>query len=139
MRRTPFMTILWLSIFISAGAWAAVPQALHYSGKLDTAGGSFTGTVDVQFTLYAAADAPTGFWQDTQALAVTSGRFHAVLGPLSASDVQVAALHVAVKVGTDAEMDRVAISSVPYALRAVEANNAATLGGESASAFADAR
>jgi len=109
--------------------FAAVPQTLHYSGKLNAAAGAFTGTIDITFTLYADANATTGFWSETQAVNAQSGRFHVVLGnttPLTAADVNVAALHLGVKVATDNEMAKVPISSVPYALQAA---NAATLGG----------
>jgi hypothetical protein len=133
--------MFWLvlfALFISTTALAAVPQTLHFSGKLDTAGGVFTGTIEVTFGLYADANAASSFWSDKQAVMVTNGRFHVELGPFGAGDVDVAALHVGVTVGTDNEMDKVAISSVPYALRASEAGNAATVGGQAATAFADA-
>ncbi len=138
MRRTRLIALVFLALFISTAAWAAVPQTLHYSGKLDTAGGSFNGTADVTFALYADANAATSFWSDSQAVTVTNGRFHVELGPLSAADVDVSALQLGVTVGADDEMDKVAIASVPYALRAVEAGNAATVGGQAATDFAAA-
>ena len=133
MRRISRVGLVVFALFISTTTWAGVPQTLHYSGKLDTAGAAFTGTVDVGFSLYEDANTATGFWSDTQAVAGTNGRFHVQLGPLSAADVDVAALHLGVAVGADDEMDRVAIASVPYALRASEAGNAATVGGQAAS------
>ena len=74
-------------------------------------------------------------------MSVQNGRFHVKLGgttTLSAASVDVAALHVGVTVDSDDEMDKVAIHSVPYALRATEADNAATVGGQAATAFAPA-
>jgi len=61
MRRTRFTAFLLFTLFISTAAWAAVPQTLHYSGKMDTAGGAFTGSIDVTFALYDGADAVTSF------------------------------------------------------------------------------
>ena len=119
--------------------WADVLQTLHYSGKLDTAGGAFTGTIEVTFDLYAGAGAKSSFWSETQAVAVQNGRFHAQLGSkttLTPADVNVANLHLDVTVGTDDEMGKVPIASVPYAFRAIEAANAATVGGQTASSFA---
>ncbi len=119
--------------------WADVPQTLHYSGKLDTAGGAFTGTIEVTFSLYNGAGAKSSFWSETQAVAVQNGRFHAQLGSkttLTPADVNVADLHLGVTVGTDDEMGKVPIASVPYAFRASEAANAATVGGQAASSFA---
>jgi hypothetical protein len=125
----------------TAVAWAAVPQTLHYSGKLDTAGGAFTGTIEVTFDLYAGAGAKSSFWSETQAVAVQNGRFHAQLGSkttLTPADVNVADLHLGVTVGTDDEMGKVPVASVAYAFRASEAANAATVGGQAASSFAGA-
>jgi hypothetical protein len=138
MRRTSIFWLALFALFISTTAWAVVPQALHYSGKLDTAGGVFTGTIEVTFGLYADANVASSFWSDKQSVIVTNGRFHVQLGPFGAGDMDVAALQLGVKVGSDDEMDRVAINSVPYALRAVEAGNAATVGGQASTAFAAA-
>ncbi len=136
MRRINTIGLVCVALFISTTAGAAIPETLHYSGKLNTGNGAFTGTVDVTFSLYEDTNAATSFWTDTQAVAVTNGRFHVTLGPLSAATVNVSALHLGVTVGTDDEMDKVAIASVPYALRAAEAGNALTVGGQGAADFA---
>jgi len=124
---------------LSLTALAVVPNHLNYSGKLDTGSGSFTGSVDITFSLYPTAT-DAHFWQETQAVSVVDGRFHVKLGtntsnPLVPGDLTVAALHVGIKVATDGEMDKEPISSVPYAMRASEAANAQTLGGKAASTF----
>ncbi len=133
MSRASAVLYVWLALLIvTASAWASVPKTLHYSGKLDTSNSAFTGTIDITFTLYANANATTGFWSESQAVVVHNGRFHVQLGsttPLLTQQLDVAALHLGVKVATDNEMAKVPISSVPYALQAA---NAATLGGKSA-------
>jgi hypothetical protein len=139
MRRTSRLWVVLFALFISTAAWATVPQTLHFSGKLDTAGGAFTGSIEVTFALYDGPDAVSSFWSETQAVSVQNGRFHVELGnttTLSAASVDVAALHLGVTVDTDDEMALVPISSVPYAFRATEAGNAKTVGGQAATAFA---
>ena len=118
MRWTRMAAIFICALLTPLALDAAVPQTLHYSGQIDTGGGSFTGSVDVTFSLYDTSAAAKSFWSDTQAVAVSGGRFHVQLGPLSAADLDVVALHLGVKVSTDAEMNKVAIASVPYALLA---------------------
>jgi len=118
MRRENTIGLVYLALFISTAAGAAIPQTLHYSGKLDTGGGSFTGTVDVTFSLYESSAAVKSFWSDTQAVSVADGRFHVNLGPLAAGMVDVPALQLGIAVATDAEMAKVPIAAVPYALLA---------------------
>jgi hypothetical protein len=139
MRRTSIFWLALFALFISTTAWAAVPQALHYSGKLDTAGGVFTGTIEVAFALYAEETGGGSFWSEKLAVSVVKGRFDVQLGKKTAikpTDLDVEALYVGVAVGEDDEMERMLISSVPYALNAIEAVNAVLLGGLPASEFA---
>ena len=79
MRRTCMIALVFLALFISTAALAAVPQTLHYSGKLDAGGGAFTGTVDVAFALYVDANAASSFWSDTQAVLENRVEMFAVL------------------------------------------------------------
>jgi hypothetical protein len=133
MRRTNRIGLVVFALFMGTAAQAAIPQTLHYSGRLNTAGGAFTGTIEVAFALYAGQGAKSSFWSETQAVAAQNGRFHVQLGSkttLSAADVDVEALHLGVTVAGDAEMERVPIASVPYALRADEAGNAQRLNGQ---------
>jgi len=133
MKRILALAVICIGLIYGGNhASAAVPQTLHYSGKLSTGGGNFTGTVDITFTLYADAKSTTGFWSENQAVTVGNGRVHVVLGntsPLTATDVNVESLHLGIQVATDTEMTKVPIHSVPFALQAA---NAMTLGGETA-------
>ena len=133
MRRILMLASLCMGLtYGSHDTRAAVPQTLHYSGKLSTGGGHFTGTVDITFTLYADAKSSGGFWSENQAVTVDNGRFHVVLGtntPIAATDVNVAALHLGVQVASDSEMAKVPIHSVPFALQSA---SALTLNGKTA-------
>ena len=128
-----------VACFFALVASAAVPSHLNYSEKLDTGAAVFSGTVDITFSLYPnTTDAH--FWQETQAVTVVDGRFHVKLGAdnanaLTPGDLTVASLHLGIKVASDAEMDKIALSSVPYAMQASQATDALTLAGKAASDF----
>jgi len=122
-------------------ASAGVPSHLNYSGKLDLGGGTFDGSVDMTFTLYGSSKASEQIWQNTKTVEVVDGRFHVRLGEslgfgINANDLDVNALHLGIAVADDSEMPMVKISSVPYAMLAKEAANAATVGGIAASELA---
>ena len=107
MRRTSMIGLVVFALFISTAALAAVPQTLHYSGKLNTAGGAFTGTIEVTFSLYAGATGGDSLWSEKLAVSVVKGRFDVQLGATKAikpSDLDVEALYVGVAVGEDDEM-----------------------------------
>jgi len=139
MKRTVLASWALCACLLTSTAFSAVPERLHYSGKLDTANGAFTGTIDMAFALYDGLNATSSAWSETQSVTVQDGRFHVLLGDSTAitpADVDVTDLYLGVTVATDDEMVRVALSSVPYALRATEAANAATVGGQAPSEFA---
>ncbi len=139
MKRTVLASWTLCACLLASTAFSAVPNRLHYSGKLDTAGGAFTGTIAMTFALYDGLSATSSAWSETQSVSVQDGRFHVLLGDSTAitpSDVDVTDLYLGVTVATDDEMDWVQLSSVPYALRATEAANAATVGGQAPSEFA---
>jgi hypothetical protein len=125
-------------VLLSVGtAWADVPPtALHFSGQLNTSGGSFTGTVNVTFTFYPTEGSTEVLWTETLSTTVTQGRFHALLGVdvnnlIPATAYVYDQLHLGVTVGGDAEMTpRIRVASVPFAQ---VARDAQTLGGLTAS------
>ncbi|MGA1825766.1 MAG: hypothetical protein ACMUIP_14010 [bacterium] len=67
-------------------AWA-VPDILHYHGKLtDSAGIPLDGTYQITFSLFQQETGGTAIWQETQTVAITLGIFNVQLGlinPLS--------------------------------------------------------
>lgn len=121
-----------------------VPRLLAYGGRLQTQPGTpLTGIVDVTFGLHRSQDDVAALWTETQRLELNAdGRFTVVLGatsveglPLdlfSAGEPRWLAIHA--EGGIDPP--RVLLASVPYALKAADAD---TLGGLSASAFSRAR
>ena len=113
-------------------ARAAPPQAISYQGFLtSSAGQPVNATLSVQFTLYKATNVGGALWSETLTVTVTNGNYSVILGngtPLSLPFDEPYVLGV--KVGADAEMTpRAALTMVPYAFRALNAEIAASVAG----------
>ena len=119
---------------------AAVPNMMKFSGALsDATGKPLTGTVGVSFFLYKDESGGAPLWMETQNVqADKSGHYSVMLGAGSRNglptDVFAAgeARWLAVQASGQAEQPRTLLLSVPYALKALDAE---TLGGRPASAF----
>jgi trimeric autotransporter adhesin len=124
----------------AASAVAQVPRLIRFSGVAkDESGKPTTGTVGVTFSLYKDAQGGAPLWVETQNVqADSNGHYTALLGSASAEGVPLAifttaeAQWVAARIPGQAEQARVLLMSVPYALKAADAQ---TLGGLPASAF----
>lgn len=113
---------------LSATALAHVPKKVAYQGFLATAAGApVNSTVSVTFRLYTAASGGSPLWAETQSVAVANGLYSVTLGADTPLDLDFAnPLYLGVSVGADPEMTpRQALSSVPYALRALSVEDGA--------------
>jgi hypothetical protein len=115
---------------------ASVPQLVKFSGTIS---GSPAGSVSVIFALYKDQTGGAPLWQEVQNLAVdASGHYTSLLGARSAAGIPVEvfstgeARWLGVQAERQPEQPRVLLVSVPYALKASDAE---TLGGLPASAF----
>lgn len=108
---------------------AAVPGTLTQQGRLfDASGNAITNSVSITFTLYDAASGGTNLWTETHTVTPDEGYFSVQLGDTTAlgSVFDGSTRYLGVKVGSDPEMSpRETVSSVPYALRAGYADDAA--------------
>ncbi len=124
----------------SATVKGAVPPLVHFSGAVnDLDGKPLSGTVNVTFRLYKEQEGGEPLWTETQTVeADKSGNYSVMLGSGSSdglpSDIFAAgdARWLAVEAEGQTEQTRVLLLSVPYALKAGDAQ---TLGGKPASAF----
>jgi len=114
----------------------AVPQLVKFSGTIS---GTPAGTVSVIFALYKDQTGGAPLWQEVQNLAVdAAGHYTSLLGARSATGIPVEvfstgeARWLGVQAERQPEQPRVLLVSVPYALKASDAE---TLGGLPASAF----
>ena len=150
----PWAVSLWSGIAIVSAAFAAlspgataqtareafapavVPQQMRYEGRLP---GRSDETVEVVFRVYAAAQGGEPLWSETQRIAVGEDDAYTVLlgaaSPLGLPQSLFAAGQarwLGVSVEQAPETERVLLGSVPYAMKAADAE---TLGGLSAAGF----
>jgi len=141
--------ILWWGAYpraVHGAQEAAVPPVIQFSGVLqDYSGRPLTGVQGVQFALYRDREGGSPLWLETQNVAADEyGRFAALLGAASSGGLPVelfssgesrwlgVTAQASSEPGGSAEQPRVLLVSVPYALKAADAE---TLGGLPASAF----
>jgi trimeric autotransporter adhesin len=124
-----------------SAAAAEVPRLIKFSGTLlDALDRPLAGPVGVTFALHAQQTGGAALWMETQNVTPDAhGLYTVLLGANSAHGVPAElfasgeARWLEVQVERQAEQPRVLLVSVPYALKAVDAD---TLGGKPASAFA---
>jgi hypothetical protein len=126
----------------AAPATSAVPRLIRVTGSFRPADGRPTApTEQITFAVYADETGGTPLWEETQNVAIQANREYTVLlGATRAEGVPIDifasgdAHWLAVRVERPGEADqpRVRLASVPYALRASDAD---TLGGKPASAY----
>jgi len=117
---------------------AVPPPLIPFSGTMtDVSGAPLVGTVSTIFALYEEAAGGVPLWVDIQALQVDpTGGYLALLGAGTALPVSLFASNQALWLGVQpeghGELPRTRFFSVPYALKAGDAD---TLGGRSVSEF----
>ncbi len=117
-----------------------VPQLVSYSGKLIDAGGKpIVGLEGVTFAIYKDQSDSSPLWVETQNVtADAKGNYMVQLGASSSQGIPLdlfasgEARWLGVRVNNGGEQTRVLLLSVPYALKAADAQ---TIGGLPASAF----
>ena len=128
------------AIGISPLQQAAVPRLIKFNGTLrDLSGKPIAGPADVTFSLYAEESGGAPLWFETQTVQANSlGRYTVLLGAMTPAGVPMElftsgeAHWLGTQVGNLPEQARVLLVSVPYAMKAGDAE---TLGGKPASAF----
>ena len=119
---------------------AIVPRLMNFSGKiLNAQGKPFPGVSGVNFAIYKDQEGGTPLWMETQNVqADSSGRYTVQLGASKSTGLPAdlfasgEARWLGVQVHGQAEQPRTLLLSVPYALKALDAE---TIGGLPASAF----
>src|SRR5580693_8115925 len=123
-----------------APATETVPHLVQFNGTLkDSAARPISGVTSVTFAVYAEQDGGAALWTETQnVLADSSGHFTALLGTATSGGFPSDLIGtgqsrwLGVTVARQSELPRVMLASVPYALKAGDAD---TLGGLPASSY----
>ncbi len=124
-----------------SGRALIVPPLVNYSGVLkDPSGKPLSGTVGATFSIYKDSEGGTPVWMETQNLQMDAGGHYSVMLGLTSSHGLPEDLFtfgeprwLTVQVQGQEEQPRVLLVSVPYAIKAGDAE---TLGGKPASAYA---
>lgn len=119
---------------------SSVPHLVRFAGVLKDSGGQpLKGTIGLTFALYRDQEGGAPLWLETQNVAVdAAGHYNSSLGATKAEGLPVAlfasgeARWLGVQPAGQAEQPRVLLLSVPYALKAADAE---TVGGLPPSAF----
>jgi len=135
-----FTALLFTGTLTSAQAPAAVPSMVNYNGTVtDLNHKPLTGATGVTFALYKDEQGGSPLWTETQNVQPDkSGHYKVALGSTTSQGLPPTifalgeARWLGVKVQGQEEQPRVLLLSVPYALKALDAE---TLGGKPASAF----
>ncbi len=123
-----------------APATEGVPRLVQFNGTLkDAAARPVSGVASVTFAIYAEQDGGAALWTETQnVLADANGHYTALLGTATSSGFPAELIGtgqsrwLGVTIARQPEMPRVLLASVPYALKAGDAD---TLGGLPASSY----
>ncbi len=131
---------MWQWASAQESAAAVVPRLVNFSGKAsDAAGKVISGPFGVTFGIYGEQTGGSPLWLETQNVQADSkGNFTAQLGATKAEGLPLdlftsgEARWLGVRFNGEDEQPRILLLSVPYALKAADAQ---TLGGLPASAF----
>jgi len=119
---------------------AVVPRLVNYSGRvMDAQSKAIPGVAGVTFSMYGEQDGGAPLWMETQNVRIDGrGNYTAQLGATKAEGLPLdlfstgSARWLGVRIDGGTEQPRVLLLSVPYALKAADAE---TVGGLPASAF----
>jgi hypothetical protein len=127
--------------YVASPASTVVPRLVNFSGKASNGEAKpITGTVGITFSIYSAQQGGVPLWMETQNVRLDAkGNYTVQLGATTSDGLPLdlfasgEARWLGVRINGGEEQPRVLLLSVPYALKAADAQ---TLGGLPASAFA---
>ncbi len=138
MKKASFASLIALFLSVPAAAIAAVPQTIGFQARIADDGRPVTGSHSVRFAFWdcdgtnpaTCVDPANVLWQETQTLTVADGVLTAVLGaevpnPFPGGLFGGAPLFLQVTFDGTPLSPRMAVQSVPYALRAAVAESMA--------------
>jgi len=105
---------------------AAVPETVSFTARVSDNGAPATGDLAIHIALFDAATGGTMVWEETQTLTADAGLVYATLGSTTALTPTVLdgrGLFAELTIEGDVLAPRIAITSVPYAIRAAVADS----------------
>ena len=133
------LALLLLGVVAAPTGAATVPQKLSVTARIDDAGTPVTGVHGFVFRLFAASTGGTELWSENQPVVnVQAGILFAELGNTTTLDANLldgTPLFLEITMDGTTMLPRIALESVPYAIRAGVASDAELLDGQPASDF----
>ncbi len=128
-RKRYFTNIVTFILVASSVLFSQSPQVMNYQGRLEINGEPASGSFNITFSIYSTAAGGSALWSETQSVTVTNGIFKADLGsivPLGNIFTTEGNRYLGIRVENDPELSpRFLLSSVPYSLRAMQADGVA--------------
>jgi len=127
MKKFSLYVLFLIIALCSSTAAAVVPEYIPVGGMLtDLSGNARNGSFDIRFAIYDVESGGSPLWSEMRdganQVAVTNGMFSVYLGEVNPIDfldlIDASELWLGVKVGTDSEMNRIRMASVPFAQEA---------------------
>jgi hypothetical protein len=119
--------LAWSVLPCEAFAQDVPPYLVHQGRLLDALNAPVEGAQSLTFNLYAEETGGSSLWAETQTVSVNAGFYSVTLGqvtPLAVSAFNGDTLYLGVTIGGEELAPRLAMRSVPYALKAGAALNA---------------
>jgi hypothetical protein len=122
-----------LLVLLWSTAAGAVPNTINFTGRLTTSAGPVNGAVNITLRLFADAEGGSALWTEGHTgVGADNGLVFLDLGTQTTLDENVLdgrRLFLEIAVGTETLAPRLALNSVPYAVRTEAAATADLLGG----------
>jgi hypothetical protein len=122
--KTSILGAFALVLALAAPA-AAVPETMSFTARVTDNGAPATGSLSVHIALFDAETGGTMVWEETQTLTANEGLVYATLGSTTALTPTVLdgrTLFAELSIESDVLSPRIAITSVPYAVRSAVAD-----------------
>ncbi len=108
-----------------AAGFEAVPHSINVQGVLRNVGGEVvTGTYSMKFMIYDAVSGGSILCQNITSITVTGGVFNTVVPCPETAFINRTNAYLGISVGTDAELARIPLTSVGFAIQAEHAEKA---------------
>lgn len=120
-------------VLLWSAAAGAVPSTINFTGRLTTSTGPVNGSVNLTLKLFDVASGGTALWTEIHSnVGADNGLVFVDAGTFTTLDETIfdgRRLYLEIVVNTESLTPRLAINSVPYAMRTTVATNADFLGG----------
>ncbi|MFC1877865.1 hypothetical protein ACFL2E_11455 [Thermodesulfobacteriota bacterium] len=132
------MSIIFLILALSPkNTYSQIPEMINYQGYLtDDTGTPITDSVNMSFSLFSSPSGGSALWSESKSVSVNDGLYSVILGQSTPIDLPFdEPYYLQVQIGGETLSPRQSLTSVAYAFRSSNADDANLLDGLDASEF----